>query len=307
VIIKPPSATPLSALALTEVLLESGLPPEAVSCITGPGDTVGDALCRDGRVRKVSFTGSRAVGEQICRQAGIKKVTMELGGNCPIVVLPDADVERVAMAIAATGYSNAGQVCISTQRVIAHRRVYEDLLSATKPKVEALCVGNPAEEATAVGPLINEREAVRVESWIEEACTAGARRVTGGTRSGRMYAPTLLADVTPEMRVSREELFGPAVAFTSFEQVDEAIALANHSPYGLAAGVFTRDLDTALRFARELRSGSIHLNWGPQWRADLMPYGGLGDSGLGKEGPRYAVEEMTELKMVCIHPEQRPL
>lgn len=302
VIIKPPTVTPLSALALTEVLLEFGLPPEAISCITGPGAEVGDLLCRDQRVRKISFTGSRVVGEQICRLAGIKKVTMELGGNCPIVVLPDADLDRVATAIAATGYSNAGQVCISTQRVIAQRRVYEDLLAATKPKVEALRAGNPADEATVVGPLINEREAQRVESWIEEARSAGARVVTGGIRSVRMYAPTLLADVTPEMRVARDELFGPAVAFSPFEEVDEAIALANHSPYGLAAGVFTKDLDTALRFARELRSGNIHLNWGPQWRADLMPYGGFGDSGLGKEGPRYAIEEMTELKMVCIHP-----
>lgn len=302
VIIKPPTTTPLSALALTELLLSSGLPPESLSCVTGPGGAVGEAFCRDRRVRKISFTGSRAVGETICRSAGIKRVTMELGGNSPILVLPDANVETVARAVAATGYSNAGQVCISTQRVIAHRRVYADLLEVSKQKVEALRVGDPRDAATVVGPLIEEREAVRVASWIDEARQAGARVVTGGTRTGSMYAPTILADVSRDMRIATEELFGPAVAFTPFESIDEAIALANHSPYGLAAGVFTKDLDTALRFARELRSGSIHLNWGPQWRADLMPYGGLGDSGLGKEGPRYAVEEMTELKMICVHP-----
>jgi acyl-CoA reductase-like NAD-dependent aldehyde dehydrogenase len=302
VIIKPPSATPLSALALTEVLLECGLPPEALSCITGPGEQVGEALCRDGRVRMISFTGSRAVGERIAHVAGIKKVALELGGNSPIVALPDADLERVAAAVAATGYSNAGQVCISTQRVIAHRRVYEELLAAAKPKVEALRLGDPLDEATRVGPLIHEREAQRVEEWIEEARRGGARLVTGGSRQGALYAPTILADVQPTMRVAREELFGPAVVFAPYEKIEEALALANGSPYGLSASVFTHDLDTALRFARELDSGSIHVNWGPQWRADLMPYGGLKESGLGKEGPRYAVEEMTELKMVCVHP-----
>jgi glyceraldehyde-3-phosphate dehydrogenase (NADP+) len=301
VVMKPPTVTPLSALKFAQVLLDAGMPAEAVSCVTGPGGELGDALCRDARVRKITFTGSVPVGERICRLAGIKRVTMELGSNAPIIVMPDADLEKVATAIAATGYANAGQVCISTQRVIASRKVYGDLLAATKPKVEALTTGNPLDEKTKVGPMIEEKEAVRVEEWIREAVVTGAKVVTGGTRQGAMFAPTIVADVSPSMKISCAELFGPAVAFTPFENVDEAIALANDSRYGLAAGVFTENLDTAMRFARELESGNIHINWGPQWRQDLMPYGGLKESGFGKEGPRYAVEEMTELKMVVLH------
>jgi acyl-CoA reductase-like NAD-dependent aldehyde dehydrogenase len=301
VIIKPPSNTPLSALKLTELLLECGLPPEAISCLTGPGAELGDALCRDQRVRKITFTGSVPVGEHICRTAGIKKVTMELGSNSPIIVMPDADLDKVAEAIAATGYSNAGQVCISTQRVIAQRAVYEEILAATKSKVQALTTGDPLDEKTKVGPMIREQEAVRVEQWVQEAVKGGGRLVTGGVRRGSIYEPTIVADVKPEMRISCEELFGPVVAFTPFRDVDEALTLANDSHFGLAAGVFTESLDTAMKFARELETGNIHINWGPQWRADLMPYGGLKDSGFGKEGPRYAVEEMTELKMVVFH------
>jgi acyl-CoA reductase-like NAD-dependent aldehyde dehydrogenase len=301
VVIKPPSNTPLSALKLTELLLECGLPPEAISCVTGPGGELGDALCRDARVRKITFTGSVPVGERICQLAGIKKVTMELGSNSPIIVMPDADLNRVAEAVAATGYSNAGQVCISTQRVIAQGKIYDDLLAASKSKVEALTVGDPLDEKTKVGPMIREQEAIRVEQWIREAVKAGGRIVTGGTRKGAMYAPTIVADVKPEMRISCEELFGPAVGFTPFENVEQALALANSSRFGLAAGVFTESVDTAMRFAREIETGNIHINWGPQWRADLMPYGGLKDSGFGKEGPRYAVEEMTDMKMVIFH------
>jgi glyceraldehyde-3-phosphate dehydrogenase (NADP+) len=301
VIIKPPSATPLSALKLTELLLDCGLPPEAISCLTGPGGEIGDALCRDSRVRKISFTGSVPVGKRICEIAGIKKVTMELGSNSPIIVMPDADLSKVAEAIAATGYSNAGQVCISTQRVVASQKIYEDVLMASKKMVEALPVGNPLDEKTKVGSMIREQEAIRVEQWVNEAVQTGARIVTGGARKGAVYMPTIVADVKPQMKIFCEELFGPAVAFTPFEEEDEAIALANGSRFGLAAGVFTESVDTAMRFARELESGNIHINWGPQWRADLMPYGGLKDSGFGKEGPRYAVEEMTELKMVVLH------
>lgn len=301
VIIKPPSNTPLSALKLTELLLECGMPAEAISCVTGPGGELGDALCRDKRVRKITFTGSVPVGERICQMAGIKKVTMELGSNSPIIVMPDADVNKVAEAIAATGYTNAGQVCISTQRVIAQRKVYEDVLAAAKPLVEGLTTGNPLDEKTKVGPMIREQEAIRVEQWVQEAVKGGGRVVTGGSRRGAMYAPTVVADVKPGMRISCEELFGPVVAFTPFDDVEEVLTLANDSRFGLAAGVFTESLDTAMKFARRLETGNIHINWGPQWRGDLMPYGGLKDSGFGKEGPRYAVEEMTELKMVVFH------
>ena len=301
VIIKPASDTPLSGLKLTEILLEAGIPPEGVQCLTGSGSEIGDPLVSDARVRKITFTGSREVGENICRMAGIKKVTMELGSNCPVIVMPDADLDKVAAAVAATGYANSGQVCISTQRVLADRRVYADFLGVLAPKVEALATGSQLDTATQVGPMIKESEAVRVEQWVNEAVGEGARLLAGGSRDGAVYAPTVVADVSRDMRIARDELFGPAVGVTPFESIDEAIALANDTVYGLSAGIFTENIGWAMRFAREVESGNLHVNWGPQWRADVMPYGGLKESGFGKEGPRYAIEEMTELKTVVFH------
>jgi glyceraldehyde-3-phosphate dehydrogenase (NADP+) len=301
VVLKPAEETPLSAIKLTEVLLEAGLPADGIACLTGLGEEIGDALTGDRRVRKITFTGSRDVGERICHVAGIKKVTMELGSNSAVIVMPDADLEKVATAVAATGYSNAGQVCISTQRVLTSDRIYGDFLDALTPRVAALTTGNPLDQRTKVGPMIKEQEAIRVEGWVRDAVAGGARVITGGQRQGAIYAPTVVADVRPEMRISCEELFGPAVAVTRFESLDEAIALANDSIYGLAAAIFTENLEWAMRFAREVEAGNLMVNWGPQWRADLMPYGGLKESGFGKEGPRYAVEEMTELKLVCFH------
>lgn len=301
VIVKPASDTPLSALKLTEILLEAGLPPEGIQCVTGSGGEIGDALVADRRVRKITFTGSREIGDRICRTAGIKKVTMELGSNSPLIIMPDADLDKVAAAVAMTGYGNAGQTCISTQRVLTAKKVYGDFLGALKPKVEALTAGNQLDEKSKVGPMVKESEARRVEDWINEAVAGGARLVAGGGRRGAIYLPAVVADVKPEMRISRDELFGPAVAVTPFDSIDEAIALANDTVYGLSAGIFTEKLEWAMKFAREVESGNLHVNWGPQWRVDLMPYGGLKDSGFGKEGPRYAVEEMTELKMVVFH------
>ena len=301
VIIKPASDTPLSALKLTEVLLEAGLPPEAVQCVTGPGGEIGDALSTDRRVRKISFTGSRDVGERICQKAGIKKVTMELGSNSPMIIMPDADLDKVAQATIASGYSNAGQVCISTQRVLVDAKVYGEYLDVLKPQVERMNVGNPQAQGTQMGPMIRESDAIRVGDWIEEAVSSGARVVAGGDREGTLHAPTVVADVTPTMRISYDELFGPAVAVSHFKDIDEAITMANDTIYGLSAGLFTQNLEWAMRFAREVHSGNLMINSSPQFRADLMPYGGLKDSGMGKEGPYYAVQEMTELKMVAFH------
>jgi len=301
VLVKPASDTPLSALALVEILLEAGLPAPAIACLTGSGATIGDALARDPRVRKISFTGSREVGEAICKVAGLKRVTMELGSNSPIIVMPDADLDKVADATAATGFTNAGQVCISTQRVIALAKVYGDLIDALRPKVEAITFGNPLDEKTKMGPMVREADARRVETWVDEAVAAGARLVAGGHRHGTIYEPTLVADVDPQMRISCQELFGPAVALSSAATIEEAIRVANDTPYGLAAGIFTENLGWAMQFAREVDSGNLHVNWGPQWRADLMPYGGLKESGFGKEGPKYAIAEMTELKTVILH------
>jgi acyl-CoA reductase-like NAD-dependent aldehyde dehydrogenase len=301
VILKPASDTPLSALKLTEILLESGLPPEGIQCVTGSGGEIGDALVADRRVRKVTFTGSREIGDRICHMAGIKKVTMELGSNAPLIIMPDADLNKAATAIAMTGYGNAGQTCISTQRVLTSKKVYGDLLGMLKPKVEALTTGNQLDEKSKVGPMVKESEAVRVENWINEAVAGGARLVAGGGRRGAIYMPAVVAEVHPDMRISRDELFGPAVGVTAFDTIEEAIALANDSVYGLSAGIFTENVEWAMKFARDAEAGNLHINWGTQWRVDLMPYGGLKDSGFGKEGPRYAVKEMTELKMVVFH------
>ena len=301
VILKPATQTPLSALKLTEFLIEAGLPDNGLQCITGSGSRIGPALCADSRVRKITFTGSTEIGERITQVAGVKKMSLELGSNAPLVVLPDADLEQVADATAVGGYVNAGQVCISTQRVLVDRRVYGDFLDALKPRVEGLKTGDPMAEETRLGPMVSESESKRVGEWIDEAVQAGARLVTGGQREGALFSPTIVADVKPEMRISREELFGPAIAVTPVETIDEAITLANDTKYGLSAGIFTRNVNHALRFAREAESGNVMINWTPLWRADLMPYGGFKGSGIGKEGPRYAIEEMTDTKAVVFH------
>lgn len=301
IVLKPATDTPLSALKLVELFLEAGTPPEAVQCVTGSGGEIGDALCSDRRVRKITFTGSRDVGEHICHVAGLKRVTMELGSNSPLIIMPDADPEKAAQAAAASGYSNAGQVCISTQRVIAHEKIYGDFLDAFKTTVEGISTGDPMEEPTKMGPMIRENDAVRVSEWVHEAVSDGAELLTGGDRNGQIYAPTLIANVKPEMKISCDEVFGPVVGVARVGNIDDAIALANDTNYGLSAAIFTQNIDWAMKFVREVESGNLMVNWGTQWRADLMPYGGVKESGMGKEGPKYAVQEMTEIKMAIFH------
>lgn len=301
VVLKPARQTPLTALFLTRALLDAGLPEHGLQCITGPGSELGDALCSDPRVRKISFTGSTTVGERVTRVAGVKRLSLELGSNCPLIVLPDADLALATAATASGGYVNAGQVCISVQRVIVAREVYGDFVAGLTPLVEELRTGDPLDDTTQLGPVISEPEAERIERTIRDAVSGGATLVTGGGRDGALVAPTIVGDVDPAMDISRNELFGPAVAVTPVADVDEAIRLANDSDYGLGAGLFTSSVDSALRFAREVDTGSIHINSSPLWRADLMPYGGLKGSGIGKEGPRAAIEEMTELKTVVLH------
>ena len=301
IILKPASDTPLSALKLVELFLEAGTPPEAIQCITGVGSEIGDVLCSDKLVRKITFTGSHEVGEHICHTAGLKRVTMELGSNSPLIIMPDADLEKVAKAAAASGYSNAGQVCISTQRILAHEKIHGDFLDAFKEQVEDISTGNPIEASTKMGPMIREHDAIRVNQWVEEAVNEGAELIVGGERNGQIHTPTLLSNVKSEMKISADEVFGPVVGVTSVDNIDDAIALANDTDYGLSAAIFTQNINWAMKFAREVDSGNLMVNWGTQWRADLMPYGGLKSSGMGKEGPKYAVEEMTELKMVILH------
>lgn len=301
VILKPASDTPLIALKLVKILLEAGLPAEGINCVTGSGSTVGNALCKDARVRKISFTGSQEVGEKICEMAGLKKVTMELGSNSPLIVMPDADLDLVTQATVRCGYANAGQVCISAQRLIVHQDTHDEVVDRLKAAVPNIAAGDQLKEETEMGPMVRLDDAERVQSWIDEAVSRGATLVCGGDRDQSIVQPTVLSDTTFDMKVVSDEVFGPTVALMSAETVDDAIRQANETKYGLSAGVFTRDIDVALKFARQVHSGNVHINWGPMWRTDLMPYGGLKDSGLGKEGPKYAIEEMTESKTVIIH------
>jgi acyl-CoA reductase-like NAD-dependent aldehyde dehydrogenase len=301
VILKPAQSTPLSALKIRDIFLEAGLPADVLQIVTGPGSTLGVPLCADPRIRKISFTGSTQVGEAITRIAGVKKLSLELGSNCAMVILPDADLEAVARATAVGGFSNAGQACISVQRIIAHRNIYGDFVDALVREVEAIPLGDPLQDGTRLASLISEQAAIRVQDTLQEAVREGADLVTGGGRDGAVVRPAVVTGVRPTMRLFREELFGPAVGVTAVDSVEEAIALTNDSPYGLGAGIFTRDLGAAFRFAQEAEAGNVMINWTPLWRADLMPYGGFKGSGIGKEGPRYAVEEMTELKTVVFH------
>jgi acyl-CoA reductase-like NAD-dependent aldehyde dehydrogenase len=301
VVLKPARTTPLTALMLAECFMDAGLPEGVLSVLTGPGGRLGDALVGDPRVRKVSFTGSTATGEHIASVAKVKRLSLELGASCPVVVLPDADIELAASAVAAGGYINAGQVCISVQRVITHSKVNGDFLDALLPKVKAIRTGDPASADTTMGSLISRGEAERVQGAITAAASAGARVLIGGERDGAVVAPTVVADVDPGSAFSQDELFGPAVAVSTAEDWDDAIAQANGTAFGLGAGVFTADIAGAVRAIRQIDAGNIHINWTPLWRADLMPYGGLKGSGIGKEGPRAAVAEMTEAKTIVLH------
>jgi acyl-CoA reductase-like NAD-dependent aldehyde dehydrogenase len=301
VVLKPASQTPLSALALAEMLLgECGLPAGHLNVVTGAGGTVGNALVDHPEPALITFTGSPEVGWGIRARAPRKKVGLELGNNAPVIIEPDADHPGAAAKIAVAGFSHAGQSCISTQRIYVHETIADAFLAELVPRVEQLVVGDPLDEATDVSALISPRERDRVRSWIDEAVAAGARVATGGTERNGMLVPTVLTDTKPDMKVCSLELFGPAVAVQTYSDVDEAFRLANDTRYGLQAAIFTRDLPLALRAARALDFGGVLVNEVPTWRADQMPYGGVRDSGNTREGPHYAVREMTETRLVVL-------
>ena len=301
VVLKPARTTPLTALAMAACFVDAGLPAGVLSVLTGAGGELGDALVSDSRVNKISFTGSTGVGNRITQLAGVKKLSLELGASCPVVVLPDADIDAAAAAVAIGGYVNAGQVCISVQRVITHPTIATDFLDALVAQVEKIQTGDPKSSDTGMGTLITVAEAERVERSIQDAVGEGARLLTGGQRDGAVMSPTVVAGVDPRSPFSQDELFGPAVAVSVADDWQSAIAQANGTAYGLGAGVFTSDVAGAVRAIREIDAGVVHINWTPLWRADLMPYGGLKGSGIGKEGPRSAVAEMTDVKTVILH------
>lgn len=302
VILKPATVTPLSGLLLAQLFAEAGAPRGSVQCLSGSGSFVGMRLVRDDRVRAVTFTGSETVGRLISREAGVKKLLLELGANCPLIVANDADIEAAADATAIGGYSNAGQACISAQRILVQREAYATFLDALAERVHKIRAGDPLDPESTMGPLINDDEAARVHAVVSEASDLGARVLVGGEHEGAVYQPTIVADVPTESGLFTHELFGPAVGVSPVADLEEAFELANKSQFGLGAGIFTSNIHDALRFVREVEAGVLQVNWSPLWRADSMPYGGLKSSGIGKEGPRWAVEELTETKTVVFHP-----
>jgi acyl-CoA reductase-like NAD-dependent aldehyde dehydrogenase len=300
VVLKPASQTPLSALLLAELEHEAGLPPGWLNVVVGPSSEIGDVLVEDERVRVLTFTGSGTVGWGLRERAPRKKVLLELGNATPVIVEPDADLDAVAKAMAAHAFSFAGQSCISVQRIYVQRDAYDGFLERFVPLVEALRVGDPADEETDVGPVIDEAARGRISDWIAEARAAGANVLTGGETEDGLLRPTVITDAGPELKVSCEEVFGPVCTVNPYDALDEAIALANGTRYGLQAGIFTSRIDTALRAARELEFGGVTINEAPTFRADQMPYGGVKDSGNTREGPHYTVEELTEERVVVI-------
>jgi acyl-CoA reductase-like NAD-dependent aldehyde dehydrogenase len=297
VVLKPASQTPLSALLLAELEQEAGLPPGWVNVVVGKASEIGDALVADERVKLITFTGSGPVGWKLKERAPKKRVNLELGNATPVIVTRDADVSLAATKVAQNAFSFAGQSCISVQRVYVERPAFDEFARALVPLVEGLKVGDPADEDTDVGPVIDEDARERILDWIG---SSSGEVLTGGTLDGELIRPTVIANPDREDKVSCEEVFGPVCTVTAVDSIDEAIELANGTRYGLQAGIFTRSLDSALRAAQRLDFGGVTVNEAPTFRSDQMPYGGVKDSGNTREGPRYAVREMTEERLVVV-------
>jgi acyl-CoA reductase-like NAD-dependent aldehyde dehydrogenase len=300
-IVRPASKTPLSALSLGEILLEAGAPPAAVTVIPCRTD-LAERMARDERVKLLSFTGSAPVGWHLKRVAATPRVTLELGGNGAVIVHHDADLDYVAERCAFGGFLRAGQACISVQRLFVHSSIHDDLVERLLPRIAALTTGDPLDESTLVGGLIDEAAAITAMDLIDEAKRAGADVLCGGTRRGTIVEPTLLTDVPRDLRVCREEAFAPIVVVEPYDDVDAVIALANDSRFGLQAGLFTNDIRIIQRAFERLEVGALIVNDVNTFRVDQMPYGGVKQSGYGREGMRYAIQEMTEERLLVIDP-----
>lgn len=300
VVLKPASTTPLTSVLLCQVLEQAGAPAGAINLVVGSGGTVGNWLVEDARVGKVTFTGSPPVGREILARAGIKKVTLELGNTAPVIVAPDADLDFVARRAAVGAYYNSGQVCISVQRIYSQQQVYEPFLEKFMKASESMIVGDPLDERVDVGPMIDLREAARVEGWVQEAVQDGAQVALGGRREGAVVWPTVLTGATAGMKVVDQEVFGPVASVIAAADFEEALVQANTGDYGLQVAVFTRDINRVFKAIKRLNFGGVIINDTPSFRADHMPYGGNRQSGLGREGVRFAMEEMTNIQMVAI-------
>jgi acyl-CoA reductase-like NAD-dependent aldehyde dehydrogenase len=299
VVHKPATKTPLSAVRLGRTMEEAGVPKGAYNVITGSGAQIGMALAEHPSVAMLTFTGSPEVGRTIKSRAGFKKVTLELGNNSAVIVEPGSDLNTAVSRSVQGAFSHSGQVCISVQRIFVQESIANEFVDRLKAGAEALQMGHPYEPSTDISSLIDEKEAVRIEQWIAEAVAGGAKVVTGGKRTRATVSPAVLVDVPPACHVSCQEAFGPVVAVHPYDTLENAIERANATPYGLQAGIFTPDIQRAFQAARKLEVGGVMINDIPMFRVDHMPYGGVKESGTGREGPRYAIEEMTELKLIC--------
>jgi len=299
VVVKPAEITPLSAIKLIETLVEAGLPAGHLNLVLGAGETVGQHLLEDERLAAYSFTGSVAVGRHIRKTVGLRKTVLELGNNSANIVHADADLELAAKAIAKSAYAYAGQLCVSAQRLLVHESVLDDFVDLFAARVGELKLGDPALDETDLGPMIDEPAAERAEQLIRETVDAGARLIAGGTRRGSFVEPTILLGVSPDMRIACHEAFAPIAAVLPYSTLDEAVEIANGTRYGLQAALFTESIDVAFYLARRIEVGGLIVNDGSHFRIDQMPFGGVKDSGAGREGVKYAIAEFTEPRLVA--------
>lgn len=300
IVLKPAEQTPLTSLKLAELMQDAGLPDGVLNVVTGDGPTLGPALFTDERVKKISFTGSPEVGKLIRSQSGLKKITLELGSNSALIIDEQADLDKAVPKAVTGAFTYAGQVCIHTQRIYVHEAVYDTFVERFIEAAKQLVVGAPSEEQTDVSAVVNVRSLQRITAWLEEARQSGATFLAGGEVNGQIITPAILTNVNESEKVVCQEVFGPVVIINRVSSINEAIRLTNQSRYGLNAGIFTKNLDAAFRAAQGLHVGQVLINEIPTFRADHMPYGGVKDSGVGKEGIRYAMQEMTEEKLIVI-------
>jgi acyl-CoA reductase-like NAD-dependent aldehyde dehydrogenase len=301
VVLKPTSVTPLMAIKLVELLQQAGLPKGFVNLVVGSGSTVGRWLAQDERIRLYTFTGSPEIGLKLKQDTGLRNVLLELGSNSAVIVHEDADLDLAINMCVTKSFANAGQVCISVQRIYVHESIREEFVRKFVDKTKTLRIGDPYDPSTQIGPMISEKEAIRAEEWVREAVDAGADIECGGKREGALLHPTVLTNVTDNMKVSCEEIFAPVVGIASYTDLDDCIRRVNLSRFGLQAGVFTKSVDIAFKAAREIQVGGVMINDASQFRADHMPYGGVKQSGWGKEGPKYAIHEMTEERIIVFN------
>jgi acyl-CoA reductase-like NAD-dependent aldehyde dehydrogenase len=301
VVYKPATVTALSAVLLCEIFAEAGLPKGYLNLLTGSGSKLGNLLTEEQRINFYSFTGSPAVGKTLLNNAGLRRVALELGSNSANIVHDDADVTAAAGLCAKYAFANAGQVCISCQRVYVQRSIYQEFCHQAVAYAKKLVIGDPLDPATDIGPMISEQEAVRTEEWLKEAVAQGAAVLTGGKRRGAWFEPTILTDVQPAMKLICQEAFAPVFSIIPYDTIEEAIDRVNDSVYGLQAGVFTNSLEIARLCAMKIETGGVIVNDGATFRTDNMPYGGIKESGIGREGPQYAVKEMTEEKLIVFN------